>query len=147
MCHRGRILHQLSWISGRNDQYFLQSFESTGHSVQEKKIKTDFQDGGDGFPTGKILAFVDLQVAPILSTKFQCKWPFSSVEKVQNRFSRWQLWRLALFSNLNYFSYFLSTSYLDTFNESSCQLAFQLRKELRIIFSRWRLWQLSWVSD
>ena len=39
------------------------SFESIDHSVQEKKFKTDFQDGGHGFPTGKVLAIFDLQVA------------------------------------------------------------------------------------
>ena len=48
---------------------------STGLSVQEKKFKTDFQDGGHGshlgFQTGMILAIFELQVTPILLTKFQ----------------------------------------------------------------------------
>ena len=36
---------------------FLPSLESIGISVQEKKQKIDFQDGGHrGFPIGKILA-------------------------------------------------------------------------------------------
>ena len=32
---------------------------------------------------------IDLQVAPILPTKFGVKWPFGSREEEQNRFSRW----------------------------------------------------------
>ena len=31
---------------------------------------------------------LDLQVAPILPTKFQVNWPFASGEEVQNRFLR-----------------------------------------------------------
>ena len=63
--------------------YFLSSFESTGlkkSSVRENKFKIDFQDseyGGHlGFPIGTILAIFDLQVTPMLSTKFQVSWPF-----------------------------------------------------------------------
>ena len=43
---------------------FLPSFESIGLSVQKKKGKIDFQDGGHGghlrFPIGRILAIFDL---------------------------------------------------------------------------------------
>ena len=56
-------------------QYFLLSFESFGFSVQEKKSKTNFQDSGHGghlgLPIKTILAVFDLQVAPILPTKFR----------------------------------------------------------------------------
>ena len=75
---------QPSWISNRNDfsnffiykspRCFLPSFKSIGLSVQEKKRKVHFQDGGHGshleFPIGMILAVFDLQVAPMLATKF-----------------------------------------------------------------------------
>ena len=45
--------------------------ESTGLSVQEKKRKIDFQDGGHlGFPIGTILAIFDLQVTLMLPSKF-----------------------------------------------------------------------------
>ena len=48
--------------------------ESIGLSVQEKKRKIDFQDGGHGrhlgFPIGTILAIFDLQVTPMLPSKF-----------------------------------------------------------------------------
>ena len=73
-----------SWISNWNDfsyfyiykspQCFLPSLEPTGLSVQEKKQKTDFQDGYHdghfGFPIGTILAIFDLQVTLMLPTKF-----------------------------------------------------------------------------
>ena len=49
--------------------------ESIGLSAQEKKRKIDFQDddhGGHlGFPIGTILATFDLQVTPMLPTKFR----------------------------------------------------------------------------
>ena len=52
----------------------LPSFESTGLSVQEKKRKIEFQDGGHGghlgFPIGTILAIFDLRVTLMLPTKF-----------------------------------------------------------------------------
>ena len=48
-----------------------------------------FQDRGHlGFLIGTILAIFDLQVAPMLPTKFRVKWPFGSGEEVKNRFSR-----------------------------------------------------------
>ena len=58
---------------------FLPSFESFGFSVQEKKRKIDFQDsrhGGHlGFQIRTILANFDVQVTPMLPTKFQVNWP------------------------------------------------------------------------
>ena len=58
-------------------QYFLPSFESIGLSVQEKKPKIDFQDGGHGshlkFSTETILSVFNLQVTLMLSTKFQVR--------------------------------------------------------------------------
>ena len=57
-------------------QCFLPSLESIGLSVQEKKRKIDFQDGGHlGFPIGTILAIFDLQVIPMLPTKYRVNWP------------------------------------------------------------------------
>ena len=45
--------------------------ESIGLPVQEKKRKIDFQDGGHlGFPISTLLAIFDLQVTPVLPTKF-----------------------------------------------------------------------------
>ena len=61
--------------------------ESIGLSVQEKKRKIDFQDGGHGghlgFPIGTILAIFDLQVTPMLPSKFRVNWPFGSGEEAK----------------------------------------------------------------
>ena len=74
--------------------------------IQEKKQKIDFQDGGHlGFLIGMILAIFDLQVTPMLPTKFQVTWPFSSGEEVKNRFSRWPPWQPPWISDRNDFSY------------------------------------------
>ena len=78
-----------SWISDYNNfnfykspQSFLPRLKSIGLSVQEKKWKTDFQDGDHlGFPIGTIFIFFVLQVTPMLPTKFQVNCPFSSREK------------------------------------------------------------------
>ena len=68
---------------------FLASLESIGLSVQEKKRKIDFQDGGHlGFLISMILAIFDLQVTPMLLSKFGVNWPFRSGEEAKNRFSR-----------------------------------------------------------
>ena len=65
--------------------------ESTGLSVQEKKRKIDFQDGGHlGFPIGTILATFDLQVTLMVPSKFGVNWPLGSGEEAKNRFSRWR---------------------------------------------------------
>ena len=48
-------------------------------SVQEKKRKKDFQDGGHlGFPIGRTLAMFDLQVTPMRPTMFGVNWLFGS---------------------------------------------------------------------
>ena len=61
-----------------------------GLSIQEMKIKIDFQDGNcDGnlvFPIGTILAIFDLQVTTMTLTKFQVSWPFGSGEEAKNRY-------------------------------------------------------------
>ena len=60
---------------------------STGLSVHEKKLKIDFQDGGHGGHLGlqirTILAIFDVEVTPMLPTKFQVNWPFGSGEAVK----------------------------------------------------------------
>ena len=58
-------------------------------------VKIDFQDGGGGgrlgFLVGTLLSIFNLQVAPILPTKFRVSWHFSSEEEVHNSFSRKRL--------------------------------------------------------
>ena len=84
-----RLPWRPSWISDRHDfsfffiykspRCFLPSLESIGLSVQEKNRIIDFQDGGHvghlGFPIGTILAIFDLQVTPMLPTKYRVNWP------------------------------------------------------------------------
>ena len=56
--------YDFSYFDLLSPRCFLPSLESTGLSVQEKKRKIDFQDGGHGghlgFPIGTILAIFDL---------------------------------------------------------------------------------------
>ena len=94
----------------KSPRCFPASLEAIGLSVQEKKRKIDFQDGGHGghlgFPIGKILAIFDLQVTPMLPNKFGVNWPFGSGEEAKNRFSRWRPWRPSWISDRHDFSYF-----------------------------------------
>ena len=57
----------------------LAILESIGLSVQEKRRKIDFQDGGHGghlgFPIGTVLAIFDLEVTQMLRTKYRVNWP------------------------------------------------------------------------
>ena len=67
--------------------YFLPSFEWNDLSVQERKFKTDFQDGGHHeFLIAIILATFYLQVAQILHIKFEVSLLFSSGKRIQNNF-------------------------------------------------------------
>ena len=91
----------------KSPQCFLACLQSIGLSVQEKKRKIDFQDGGHlGFPIGLILAVFDLQVTPMLPSKFGVNWPFGSGEEAKNRFSRWWPWQPSWISDLHDCSYF-----------------------------------------
>ena len=80
----------------KSPRCFLPNFKSIGLWVQEKKQKIDFQDGRHGrhlgFPIRMISAVFDLQVTPMLPTKFQVNWPFGSGGGAKNRFSRWPPW-------------------------------------------------------
>ena len=83
----------LATVDLQNTSILPMNFESFALSVQEKKLKTDFQDGRHssnlGFPIATIWAIFDLQVTPMFPTKFRDNWPFSSEEERKNRFSRW----------------------------------------------------------
>ena len=99
------LIYKSSWC-------FLPNFKSNGLSVQQKKWKTDFQDGHHsgylGFPIRTILAIFDLQVAQMLHTKFQVSWPFGSREEVKNRFSRWWPSWISGRNDRSDFSYFFT---------------------------------------
>ena len=61
--------------------------KSIGRSVQEKRRKIYFHDGGHGghlgFPIGTILATFDLQVTLMLPSKFGVNGPFGSGEETK----------------------------------------------------------------
>ena len=115
------------------------------------KWKVDFQDGGHGwhfgFPIGTILAIFDLQVTPMLPSKFRVIWHLGLGEEAKNRFSRWQPWRPSWISDRNDFSYFWSTSHLMPPAEFRVNWLLGLGEEAKNRFSRWRPWWPSWIYD
>ena len=125
-CHLGFPIGTiLAIFIYKSPRSFLPSVKSIGLSVQEKKWKIDFQDGDQLlFSTQTILATFDLQVTPMLPTKFQVNWPSSS-EETKNKFSRW--WP-SLISDRNDFHYFKSTSHPDASYQVSSQSAFWFRR-------------------
>ena len=74
----------------KSSQCFLPSFKPTGLSVQEKKRKIDFKDGGHrgylGFLIRTILPIFDVQFTPMIPTKFHVNWPFDSGEEEEMNF-------------------------------------------------------------
>ena len=92
----------------KSPRCFLPSFKSIRFSVQEKKRKTDLQDGHHGghlgFPIGTILVIFDPQITPMLPTKFRINRSFGIDEEAKTRFSRWPP---SWISGRNDFSYVL----------------------------------------
>ena len=124
---------------------FLPNLESIGLLAQEKKRKIDCHCGHFGLPIGTNLATFNLQVTPVLPSKFWVNWPFSSGEEAKNRFSRWPCWQPSWISDWNDFSYFWS------------QVTPMFLTKFRVIwpfssgeaknrFSRWLPWWPSWIS-
>ena len=95
---------------------------------------------GFGFPIGMILAIFNLQVTPMLPTKFRVNWPFGSGEEAKNRFSRW---RPSWISDPNDFSYFWSTSHPELPTKFRVNWSFGSGEEAKNRFSRWP----PWISD
>ena len=97
-----------------------------------QKFKTDFKNCGHGnhlgFPIGMILASSDIQITPILTTKFPVSWSFGPGEEVLSRFSRWCRWQPSWITDKNEVRYFLSKSRSDTSYQVSNQLTFRFRK-------------------
>ena len=93
-----------------------------------------------------ISAIFDLQVTPILLTKFRVYWPFGSGND-QNKFSRWRQWWPSCFSDRNDCRYFLSASHPDTSSQVSVNWPVGSGEEAQNRFSRWRPCQPFWISD
>ena len=100
----------LAMLIYKSPRFFSPGLDSVDLSVQNKKFKIDFQDGGHGGHLGllirMILAIFDIQVTLILLTKFQVNWPFRSGEEVQNIFSKWLPRRLSWIFDQTNFSFF-----------------------------------------
>ena len=75
---------------------------------------------------GMILAIFDLQITPMLPTKFKVSKIFDSGEEAKNRLSRWLPWQTSWISDQKDFSYFLLISQLDPSYQVSSQLAFSV---------------------
>ena len=121
-----------SWISDRNDFSYFWSISHPNASYQvwsqlafgfRMRSENSCQGVHLGFLIGTILAIFDLQVTPMLPSKFGVNWPFGSGEEVKNRFSRWRPWQPSWISDRNDFSYFLSTRHPDASYQVSSQLA------------------------
>ena len=104
-----------SWISDRKDFSYVCS---------SSHLNASYQVGCHlGFPMGKVLAIFDLQIIPMLSTKFQVNWPFGSGEEAKNIFSSWwPLWP-SWISDRKDFSYVCSSSHLNASYQVSSLLA------------------------
>ena len=107
---------------------------STQQAFQEKKLKIDFQDGHYGSHLGFQNDFSYFYLQDILSTKFWISLPFGSGKEAQNKFLRWLPWRLSWVSDRPNFSYFWSTSCLDTLYQVSSQIGFLVQENRRKIY-------------
>ena len=93
-----------------------------------------------------ILATFDLQITPMLPSKFGVNWPFSSEEEVKTKISRWLPWRPSWISDWNDFSNFLSiTPKLPT--KFGVNWLSGLGEEAKNKFSRWLPRRPSWIPD
>ena len=110
----------------KSPQCCLPSLKTIGISVQEKKFKIYYQDGGHGghleFPFRTILTIFHLHVAPKLLTKFKVSWPFGSGEEAKIRFSRRRPFWISGRND------FRSTSLPDVSYRVSSKLAFTFRR-------------------
>ena len=85
-----------------------------------------------GFLIWTIFIILDLQVTPVLSTKFSINWPFSSGEEEKNRCSRW---RQSWIADPNDFSCFCSTKIPRFFLPTFKSVGFSVQEKKRIRFS------------
>ena len=124
------------------------NFESIALLVQEKKFKTDFQNGCHScnlrFPITTIWAISDLQVTLMLPTKFRVNWPFNS-EEGKNRFSRWPPSWISKWNDFSYFYIYKSSWCFLPIFKSTGPLVQENKRKKRV--SRWPPWRPSWISD
>ena len=102
----------------------MERFLSTSHTNASYQVSDGLHGSHLGFLIGMILAILDLQVTPMLPTKFQVIWPLGSGEEAKNRFSIWLHLGFPIRMILALFD--LPVTLMRPTN--SCQLAFQFRK-------------------
>ena len=115
-------------------------FRANWRLVQEKKQKTDFQDGHHG-------SHLDLQVTPMLPTKFQVNWPFGSGEEGKNRFSRRPPWWHLGFMIGQILAIFDLQVIPMLPTKFRVNWPFGSGEEAKNSFSRWLPWPPSSISD
>ena len=76
----------------------------------------------------ELFANFDLEVTPMLPTKFQVKWPFGSGEEAKIRYLRWWLRQPSWIFDQKDFKFFLSKSHPNASYGVSSQLAFWFRR-------------------
>ena len=130
---------------------FLLCLESIGLSVQEKKQKIDFQDGCHGshlgFPIGTILAIFDLQVTPMLPTRFGVNWLLESGEEAKNRFQDGHHGGHLGFPICMILAIFDLQVTPMLPSKFGVNWPFGSGKAAKNRFSRWLLWRPSWISN
>ena len=112
----------------------------------ERKINFQYGSHGGhlGFPIGTILSIFDLQITPMLPSKFGVNWPFGSGEEVKNRFSRWGHLRFPIGTILAIFDLQVTLMLPSKFGVN---WPFGSGEEAKNRFSRWRPWRPSSISD
>ena len=122
--------------------------KSIGHLVQENKRKIDFQDGGHlGFSIGMILAIFDLQVTPMLPSKFEVNWPSVQEKKRKIDFQdggHGGHLGFLIGKILAIFDLQVTTMLPSKFEVN---WPFGSGEEAKNRFSRWLPWRPSWISD
>ena len=123
---------------------------SNGFSVQEKKLKIDFKDGGHGenlgFLIGTILATFDVQVTPCFLASFNSIDLLIHTKKRKIDFQE-PPWRPSWVSDRNELSYFYIQSTPMLPIKFQVSWPFESEEDTKNMFSRWPPQQTSWISD
>ena len=83
------MLPTIGLLSVQEEQKIDFQDDSYGSYLEKIDCQDDNSGSHLGFFIEIILAIFDLQVIPMLPTKFQVNWHFCSEEEAKNRFSRW----------------------------------------------------------
>ena len=148
-----------SWISAQKDfryfsstcypdapyQVLSQLAFSSGEGAKNRFSRRPPWHGGHlRFPIRTILANIDLQVTPILPTKFRVNWPFCSGEEAKIGFQDGHHLGFPIGTILAIFDLQVSPMFPTKFKVNK---PFRSGEEAKNRFSRWPSWRPSWISD